>query len=123
MRKKMDDQFADGYEYAYRKILYPFYESFIRQRKTLSYLAEYERDQWRSLDELKAIQWDKTARLLKFSYEHVPFYRARWSAAGIHWQDIRSMEDFSRLPVLTRFPLLWAPIRMHGGCGYCSVRR
>lgn len=102
MNRELDETFVDGYEYAYRKILYPFYEGVVRQRQTLRYLAEYERDQWRSLDELKAIQWDKIARLLKFSYEHVPFYRARWSAAGIHWQDIRSMEDFSRLPVLTK---------------------
>lgn len=102
MKHKSDNQYADSYEYAYRKMLYPFYEGIVRQRNTHRYLVEYERDQWRSLDELKAIQWSKTASLLKFSYEHVPYYRARWAAAGIHWQDIKSIEDFARLPLLTK---------------------
>lgn len=102
MSAKSDDQIADGYEYAYRKILYPFYEGIVRQRNTFRYLAEYERDQWRPLEELKAIQWAKTVSLLQFSYEHVPYYRDRWDAAGIHWQDIKSMEDFARLPLLTK---------------------
>ncbi len=90
------------YERLYRKLLFPLYESGIRRRGTLRYLDEYEGNQWKSADELAAIQWDKTTRLLRHCYEHVPFYRERWKAADIHWRDIRSMVDYARLPTLTK---------------------
>ena len=102
MKKKLASQFTDTYEYAYRQILYPLYESGIRQRNTLRHLAEYESNQWRPLEELQAIQWAKTVKLLKFCYEHVPYYHDNWDAAGINWQDIKSMKDFVQLPLLTK---------------------
>lgn len=92
----------DAYEFAYRKVLYPLYESGLRGRGTLRYLEEYESNQWKSRDELAAIQWQKVQRLLRFCGEEVPYYRERWKAAGIDWRDVRSMEDFGRLPILTK---------------------
>src|SRR5262249_10523434 len=93
---------SGAYERLYRNALFPLYESGIRRRGTLRYLAEYEQNQWKSADELAAIQWNKTTRLLQHCYEHVPYYRERWKAADIHWRDIRSREDYARLPLLTK---------------------
>ena len=91
------------YEPLFRKVLYPVYESGLRRRKTLAYLREYERDQWRSADEIDALQWRKLQRLIEHCWQHVPFYREWWGQAGVAAAaDIRNREDYARLPVLTK---------------------
>ena len=91
------------YEPLFRHVLYPAYESGLRRRKTLAYLHEYERDQWRSADELDALQWRKLQRLIAHCWEHVPFYREWWGQAGVAGAaDIRDRDDYARLPLLTK---------------------
>ena len=70
--------------------------------ETRRHLRELERTQWLSEDELRALQLAKIQQLVKHAYEHVPFYRERYQRAGIHPEDIRSLEDFQALPFLTR---------------------
>ena len=67
----------------FRKVLYPLYESGLRGRRTLRYLAEYERDQWRSADEIQALQWRKLRALVDHCWAQVPFYREHWGRAGV----------------------------------------
>ncbi len=91
------------YEPLFRRVLYPAYESGLRGRKTLTYLREYERDQWRSADELDALQWRKLQRLIAHCWDEVPFYRRWWGDAGVtSAADIRSREDYARLPMLSK---------------------
>ncbi|TBR36179.1 MULTISPECIES: phenylacetate--CoA ligase family protein [Dyella] len=96
------------YEAAFQRVLYPAYERGLRGRHTLDWLASYERDQWLSPEQIAALQWQRLQRLLQHAWREVPFYRQRWQAAGITPDDIRSMDDFARLPVLTK-----ADIREH----------
>lgn len=87
----------------FRRALYPAYETALRRRGTLGYLAEYERDQWRSADELQALQWRKLQALVAHCWAHVPFYRRLWGEAGVAAAaDIRDRDDYARLPVLTK---------------------
>lgn len=90
------------YETAFRRVLYPAYESGLRRRGTLRYLAQYERDQWLSTDEIMALQWRKLERLLDYCWTRIPYYRDRWTGLGIERGDIRSHEDYARLPVLDK---------------------
>lgn len=39
---------------------------------------------------------------LRYAYEKSPFYRGKWDKAGIHPEDIRSLEDFERIPFVTK---------------------
>lgn len=95
--------YASAYERLFRRVLYPAYESGLRRRGTLRYLREYERDQWRSPDELDALQWQRLQALVAHCWEHVPFYRRWWGEAGMAGVgDIRSREDYARLPALTK---------------------
>jgi phenylacetate-CoA ligase len=96
------------YEPLFRRVFYPAYESGLRRRNTLRYLAEYERSQWLPLERIAALQWEKLQRLLRHCWEQVPYYRRRWTEAGATLDDIRSLADFARLPVLTK-----ADIRAH----------
>lgn len=95
------DEYAGVYEYLYRGVAYPAYES-LRGRETFRYLREYERSQWLSRDELQALQWAKLQRLLRHCQDHVPYYRDLWAKSGIHWSDLRDMEDYARLPELRK---------------------
>lgn len=91
------------YASLFRKVLYPAYESGLRRRDTLRHLREYERDQWRSADELDALQWHKLQALIAHCWDHVPFYRTFWGAAGVAAAaDIRDRGDYAKLPLLTK---------------------
>jgi len=88
------------YEHVFRRVLYPAYESGLRRRRTLDYLADYERDQWLTPERLRALQLERLQRLLRHCEQHVPWYRRRWRELGIAAADIRSLDDYARLPVL-----------------------
>lgn len=40
--------------------------------------------------------------LMTYAYERAPFYRRKWDAAGLHPNDIRSLEDFESVPPTTK---------------------
>lgn len=86
----------------YRNILFPFYETFLRRRETLVYLKELEKNQWLPEEELRKIQWEKLQKLLKHVYENVPYYRMIFEERGLYPEDIKTPEDFRKLPFLTK---------------------
>ena len=88
------------YEPLFRHVLFPLYESGLHRRGTLRHLAEAERNQWRSADELAALRWKKLAGLLAHCWDEVPYYRRRWKELGLEPGDIRDETDYARLPML-----------------------
>ena len=96
------------YEKAFSRVLYPLWESGLRRRHTLAYLADYQRDQWLAPEQIAALQWQRLKQLLEHCERTVPYYRQRWREAGIAVADIRSLDDYAQLPVLTK-----ADIRQH----------
>lgn len=92
----------DAYGLLYQKLLFPFYEGVVRKRPTLGYLAELERSQWFTVDELAELQSQKLRRLIDHAYTNVPYYRSLLDDAGLHPSAIRGVQDLERLPVLTR---------------------
>jgi phenylacetate-coenzyme A ligase PaaK-like adenylate-forming protein len=63
-------------------------------------LAFLNKSQWWSPEELREFQWRELQILLRIAFESVPFYRQKY--AGIRFEDIRTWDDFRRLPTLTR---------------------
>ena len=53
------------YEQAFRRVLYPAYETGLRRRSTLSWLASYERDQWHSPEAIATLQFQKLKTLIE----------------------------------------------------------
>jgi phenylacetate-CoA ligase len=45
---------------------------------------------------------ERIRRVMAHAYEHAPFYRRRWDEAGISPSKIQSLEDFERVPVVTK---------------------
>lgn len=90
------------YESAFRHVLFPAYETGLRRRHTLAWLAEYRRNQWLSTEQIMALQWQRLQRLLEHCYREVPYYQRRWRELGVTPADIRNLDDYAKLPILTK---------------------
>jgi len=55
-----------------------------------------------SRDELIALQRQRLAWSLQHAYEHVPHYRRKFDAAGVHPHDLTSLADLARFPFTTK---------------------
>ena len=60
------------------------------------------RDQWKSADELHALQQARLQKLIRHAYENFPFYKSRFDGNGIRPEEIRTSEDVKRLPLVTK---------------------
>jgi phenylacetate-CoA ligase len=69
---------------------------------TLRVLRQIERAPFSSAEEVRHTQFQKLFALLAHAGAHVPYYRELFSTLGIRSQGIRTWDDFSRLPVLTK---------------------
>ena len=69
-------------------------------------LQALQANQWRPIEELRALRWRKLQALLAHAFEHVPFYRTRWSQHGVDPRRFRSESDLVDLPVVTKPELL-----------------
>src|SRR3954463_83726 len=58
-----------------------------------------------SLDELRALQTERLRATLQHTYANVAHYRDAWDAAGVHPDDVRELEDLSRLPFTSKADL------------------
>ena len=47
-------------------------------------------------------QFSRISRLLATAEAHVPYYREMFRSLGIHSSDVRNLDDFASLPVLTK---------------------
>ncbi len=54
---------------------------------------------------------ERLRTVMRYAYERSPFYRTKWDDAGIHPDHIRSLEDFERVPVVTKQELREAQSR------------
>ena len=81
---------------------------FVRRRPERAYRRDLERSQYFDRPTLEALQWQRVRALLAHAYASVPFYRARFATLGLEPADIKSWEDFRRIPELTK-----AEVRQH----------
>jgi len=58
-------------------------------------------ERWSAADQ-RAYADEQIARVVRRAYEHVPFYRARMEHSGLRPEDVSSVDDLPRLPLLTR---------------------
>jgi phenylacetate-CoA ligase len=84
-----------------RKFIYPVWTR--RDHPTYAkYMREFERNQYLSSEELRALQIRLLRQQLVAAYRYVPFYRHRMNEAGLTPLDIQTYEDLKLLPVLTK---------------------
>ena len=79
-----------------------------RRSKVFQYLRQLERSQWDSPEVVRARQLTAVQAQLRHAFATVPYYRRAWAAAGVHPDDVTSLDDLRHFPVLTK-----ADIRAH----------
>lgn len=65
-------------------------------------LAGLLESQWETPDDLRGMQEERLQRLIRHSYETVPYYRRSMEERKLTPGDIRTLEDLPKLPLLTR---------------------
>ena len=55
-----------------------------------------------SRDEMLAWQFDRIRRLIEHAYGKIPFYRGLYDRAGFQPADLKSWDDFARLPIVEK---------------------
>jgi phenylacetate-CoA ligase len=71
-------------------------------RPAIRYYHELRRTEWLNAEQIRALQERRLRLLIKHAHRHVPYYRERLDALGIDPNEIRTLEDLARLPVLTK---------------------
>src|ERR1700722_12309064 len=66
------------------------------------YFKEFERTQFLNRTELEQLQLQRLRKLLRHANATCPFYAHRLLQAGIGPDKVTSLEQYSRLPVLTK---------------------
>ncbi|HEV7127369.1 MAG TPA: phenylacetate--CoA ligase family protein, partial [Ktedonobacterales bacterium] len=52
-------------------------------------------------EDLRRLQLAKLRRLTAFAYDHSPFHRRRFDAAGFHPEQLATLDDLQRIPMMT----------------------
>jgi len=76
--------------------------NFVSPLRKFYYLKKLQRNQWKDLEELRELQNEKLRRIIKFSYENIPFYHQRFKEVGVKPKDIQEKSDLKKLPLLTK---------------------
>lgn len=84
-----------------RVIFQPLWDAYERSIR-LQTLAELEKTQWLSRDELQQRANRKLRRMCVHAVGTSPFYRRRFQEAGIDPATVESIEDLAGLPLLTK---------------------
>jgi phenylacetate-coenzyme A ligase PaaK-like adenylate-forming protein len=83
------------------RVIFPLHEWF-KGKPTHAWLRELERTEWLSAEALAELQFRRLRQHLEFAYREVPYFTRLLDEHGLPPSRIQSLEDFSRLPCLTR---------------------
>jgi phenylacetate-CoA ligase len=88
-----------------RHVFYPLALKRSGDAGQLRWLREFRNTEHLPRPELEALQLRRLRVILAHAYEQCPFYRDRMKEAGLRPRDLRTAEDFQRLPTLEKSDL------------------
>jgi phenylacetate-CoA ligase len=77
--------------------------------KTVPLYRSFKKAEGWSRDELEAFQIKKLQEITDYAYVHVPYYHEQYQKAGFKPGDIKSLQDFQKLPFLEKEALRTLP--------------
>jgi phenylacetate-CoA ligase len=80
---------------------FPLHER-IKNHHSVAVCKELEASQWWDQTRLQELQLSRLIRLLTHAEVHVPYYRKLFSEIGFEVEDVRSLTDLARLPLLDK---------------------
>ena len=84
-----------------KHVIFPLHEKLIG-RKTYQYLNELEKMQWLKAEEIKSLQLRKLKDLLIHAQQNCPFYHKRFLDSGFDPSHLKSLDDLSLIPTLSK---------------------
>ncbi len=78
----------------------------VRGRSMLKRYKELMKNQWLEKEEILKIQEKKLQELIRYVYRFVPYYKAMFMERGLKPDDIQTVDDLRKLPVLTKEDIL-----------------
>ncbi|MDP2896299.1 MAG: hypothetical protein Q8Q12_07040 [bacterium] len=82
----------------------------LRNLKVLEHLAFLQESQFWPRERLEELQLARLRKLVKHASETVPYYREVFARSGITAQDIRTLDDVKRLPILSKEDIVDRPL-------------
>jgi phenylacetate-CoA ligase len=74
----------------------------LRESPALELLGRLRATQYWPRERIRQYQLEKLQKLLRHAYDHVPYWRGVMDRCGATPGDVRTFDDFGRLPVLTK---------------------
>ncbi|MFO8012496.1 MAG: phenylacetate--CoA ligase family protein [Phycisphaerae bacterium] len=71
-------------------------------RRTFAFLKDLEASQWWPRQRLRDLQLRRLQDLVSAAWEHTPYWREVMDARGFRPEDVRSLEDLARFPLLEK---------------------
>jgi phenylacetate-CoA ligase len=71
-----------------------------------AYLKQAREFQWSTTEEIENYQLNRVRKIIRFAMEHSQFYKDRYKNVISSSEDIRSLRDLEKLPVLTKSDLI-----------------
>jgi phenylacetate-CoA ligase len=69
---------------------------------TCALISQFEESQWLSQEEIEKNQFKQLKNLLEYSFKYSKFYQESFSKAGVKLEDIKSLDDLKKIPILQR---------------------
>ncbi len=88
----------DGMVAAVFEPVWDRYENSVR----LASLRSLRQAQWQSLDDYEKHQCAELKKIIRHAVDTCPFYRDRFTAAGVDVEQVNSIADLAALPILTK---------------------
>lgn len=79
------------------KVTHQFYD-----KNFIKLYNEFQKNQWKNLDELVIKQENQLKSIINFSYYHVPFYKKLLDKLDIGPNEIKTIDDLRFIPILTK---------------------
>lgn len=89
------------YPFFMQNLLLPVYD-IAKGTSRFQFNRILERTQWFSPRQIKSLQVRNLRSLLKHAYETVPYYHRIFKGRGLSPEDIKSVDDLAKLPILTK---------------------
>lgn len=89
------------YSQIFKNVIFPLVE-LSQGTGILKTLELLEGSQWWMPDQIRDFQEARLRELIQHSYTNVPYYRSMFDKVGLKPEDINSVEDLQKLPVLSK---------------------
>lgn len=74
----------------------------LRGSRSIALVRELQQEAIRSPEEVRERQWQRLSQLLVHAAQQVPYYREMFRQLGASPHDVKSFDDYARLPILTK---------------------